>query len=206
MTDRVQPGAIDSIIRNDELSQIFGQFGSGYVIPPSEGPTPAAIRRGDIDETALNGFALTSVSGFDVTIAPGEAFVGGWCARDVDTTITVDPNTTATIVVGWDLDAVFDPNVNTTRDEADQTIVDKQSAVDATDPTTDIFEIETDSNGIISTTDARALGPALDVESIDISDALELPIFQTKSSVPALAEGAAVFVADEGQIFFEDGN
>jgi hypothetical protein len=206
MTDRVQPGAIDSIVRNDELAQIFGQFSSGYIVGDEDGPSPAARRRNNIDETALNAFALSSVSGFDITIAPGEAFVAGWCARDQPTTINIDPNSTATIVVGWSPDAVFDPNIHSTRDQADATIVDKERNTNPTHPTDPIFEVETDGSGVVSTTDKRQLGPAVEVARVDATDTVELPVFQSKGSVPDLAEGAAVFVADEGQIFFEDGN
>lgn len=206
MTDRVQPGAIDSIVRNDELSQIFGQFSSGYIVGDEDGPTPAARRRSEIDETALNAFKLTDVTGFDVTIAPGEAFVGGWCVRDQPTTINIEPNTTATIVVGWSPDAVFDPNIHQNRDQADATIVDREASQDPDHPTDAIFEVETDGAGVVSTTDKRNVGPRVEVATVDATDAVEFPVFQNKGSVPSLAEGAAVFVADEGQIFFEDGN
>ena len=47
--DRAQPGAIDSIVRNDELAQIMGQFSPGWIVS-ADNPTPAARRRVDIDE------------------------------------------------------------------------------------------------------------------------------------------------------------
>jgi len=132
MTDRAQPGAIDSLIRNDELAQVFGRFSEGFVVPGSD-PTPAAQRRGDINETALDAFSLTtSTTSLDVTVAPGEAFISGWVCRDVSTTLTLPANSTVDIVVGFDPDAIFDPQVDVDRDAADETVVDLAGNVDAT--------------------------------------------------------------------------
>jgi hypothetical protein len=206
MTDRVQPGAIDSIVRNDELSQIFGQFSPGYVVPGSN-PTPASERRSEIDETALDAFSLSGTTGFEVTIAPGEAFVAGWCSRDQPTSITIDPNTTATIVVGWTPDAIFDPQIQSNRDQADVTIVAPESDTNPNFPTTPIFDVTTDGSGIISTTDRRQLGPELSVNRVKTKNELALPVFPTKSDVPTdLEEGTIVYVEDTETVFVEDGN
>jgi hypothetical protein len=205
MTDRVQPGAIDSIVRNDELSQIFGQFSPGYVVPGSN-PTPASERRSEIDETALDAFSLTGTTGFEVTIAPGEAFVGGWCARDQATSITLNANTTATIVVGWSPDAIFDPQIQSNRDEADKTIVAPAASTNPDHPTTPIFDVATDGSGVTTTTDRRQLGPELSVNRVEAQNELALPVYQTVSDVPAVPEGTIVYVASEEQIFVEDGN
>jgi hypothetical protein len=169
MTDRVQPGAIDSIVRNDELSQVFNQFSAGWVVDVSNSPgtTVAARRRGDIDDTALNSFALVGTSGRDVTIDPGEAFVGGWCVRDVTTTITVPQNTTATIVVGWDLDAQFNPSTNNNRDDADETIVALDRNTNPEYPTTELFTVQTDSSTVTETMDQRRLGPTATLERVN---------------------------------------
>ena len=77
MTDRAQPGAIDSIVRNDELAQALGQFSDGWIVPGDD-PTPAAQRREDVDDEALDGFDLShSPTSLEVTVEPGEAFVDG---------------------------------------------------------------------------------------------------------------------------------
>jgi hypothetical protein len=169
MTDRVQPGAIDSIVRNDELSQVFNQFSAGWVVDVSNSPgtTPAARRRGNIDDTALNSFALASTSGRDVTIDAGEAFVGGWCVRDVQTTITVPQNTTATVVAGWDLDAQFNPSTNSNRDDADETIVALERNVNPEYPVTELFSVQTNSSSVSQTTDLRRLGPTATLKTVD---------------------------------------
>lgn len=174
MTDRVQPGAIDSIVRNDEVSQIFGQFSEGWIV--ESGTTAAARRRSNIDETALNSFSFVSSSGLNVTIDAGEAFVGGWCARDTQTTLQMPANDTATVVVGWGLDAVFDPVVDANRDVADETIVQIERNTDPDYPVTPIFEIQTNSSSVTSTTDVRNLGPTavvdlLDADSVDAASA-----------------------------------
>jgi hypothetical protein len=195
MTDRVQPGAIDSIIRTDELSQVFDQFSEGWIV--ETGTTPAARRRSNIDETALNSFTLVSTSGLDVTIDAGEAFVGGWCARDVQTTISLPPSATSTVVAGWSLDASFDPDVDANRDLADVTIVDLESRTDPEYPVTELFEVTTGSSSVTTTTDLRRLSPTATVDTVDVAEALELPVFPTEADIPSgLGEGTLVFVSD----------
>jgi hypothetical protein len=205
MTDRVQPGAIDSIARNDELAQVLNQFSAGW-IQDGASPTPAAIRRSNIDETALNSFTLLGTSGFDLTVDAGEGFVGGWCCRDTPTTISVPANTTATVVLAWDLDSVFDPNVDPNRDAADEVRVDLQRRVNPQYPATELFEVVTDGSQITSTTDRRRIDPTVTVSSVDAADAVELPVFQTLSDVPgSLPEGTVVYVVNERRVFVEDG-
>lgn len=161
MVDRAQPGAIDSLIRNDELRQIFGRFSDGFVVPGGE-PTPAAQRRGDINETVLDAFALTaSASSLDVTVAPGEGFVGGWFCRDVSTTLTLPANATVDIVVGFDDRAIFDPNTDADRDEADAVIVDLAQNVDNALPTTVAHRVTTGGNGVTSARRVASVGAAL---------------------------------------------
>jgi hypothetical protein len=207
MTDRVQPGAIDSIARNDELAQVLAQFSEGWLKPGSEPPTAAAVRRPEIDESALSGFSLVSTSGFVVTIDAGEGFVAGWCARDVQTSVTVPANTTATVVLAWSLDAIFDPVSDPTRDLADKIEIGLDQNIDSQYPRTELFDVETDGTGIISTTDRRRLGPTVATETADVGEALELPVFQSLSDVPTtLPEGTIVYIKDKQQVFIENGN
>jgi hypothetical protein len=207
MTDRVQPGAIDSIVRNDELAQVLGQFSEGWISPGSEPPTTAAVRRPEIDETVLNGFSLISTSGFDITIDAGEGFVSGWCARDSQTTITVPGSTTSTVVLAWSLDAIFDPQVNQTRDLADEVRVDLETNVDSQYPKTELFDVTANSSSITGTTDRRRLGPTVTADRVDSQDALNLPVFATESDVPAdLEEGTLVYVKATETVFVENGN
>jgi len=150
MTDRAQPGAIKSLARNDELAQIHGQANDSWVVPGGD-PTPAAQRRTDIDEAALDAFALSlSASSLMVTVEPGEAFVSGWCVRDVPTDIDLPGEQTTDIVVGWDPDSVFDPEVDADRDAADQTIVSTAAAADPLHPTTVVWRVETDATGVVN--------------------------------------------------------
>jgi hypothetical protein len=204
MTDRVQPGAIDSIARNDELAQVLNQFSAGW-IQDGASPTPAAIRRANIDETALNSFALLGTSGFDLTVDAGEGFVGGWCVRDIPTTLSVPTNTTATVVLAWDLDSVFDPTTDKNRDAADEVRVDLQRRVNPEYPATELFQVSTDGSQITSTTDRRRIDPTVTVSSVDAADAVELPVYQTLSDVPSLPEGTVVYVVAEQRVFVEDG-
>jgi hypothetical protein len=168
MTDRAQPGAIDSIIRNDELAQIFEQVIDGYLVA-GDAPTPAAQRRNDIDATVLDAFALsTSATSLSVTVAPGEAFIAGWCCRDVPTTISVPPNTTAEIIIGWDPDAVFDPSTDPDRDAADETVVALKRNVPTTFPSFTAHTVTTDGIGVTASEQVASIGRA----TFDAGDAL----------------------------------
>jgi|APHM01.1.fsa_nt_gi hypothetical protein len=181
MTDRAQPGAIDSLVRNDELAQIFAQFtdgnDSGYIVPGSQ-PTAASERRGNIDETALDAFALTSssASSFDLTFAPGEAFAGGWFVRDTTSTISLPSNTAdMTIVAAANIDSVFDPQTDPTRDAADEVIIDRAATVNDNFVTVELLEATTDGNGVVSTTDVRQIGPAIAVNRAAVRNVLTDP-------------------------------
>jgi len=212
MVDRAQPGAIDSLIRNDELRQIFGRFSDGFIVPASD-PTPAAQRRGDINETVLNSFTLTTASGssLDVTVAPGEGFVGGWFCRDVATTVTLPANATVDIVVGFDDRAIFDPNVDADRDEADAVIVDVAQNVDDTLPTTVAHRVTTDGSGVTSTERIASVGPALTEQAVgfrhirafDLVDARFTGVTADISSNSPAPEGIA-FGPDGRRLFTTD--
>jgi len=206
VTDRAQPGAIDSLIRNDELAQLFGRFSEGFVVPGSD-PTPAAQRRSDIDETALAAFSLTtSSSSLDVTVAPGEAFVSGWVCRDVSTTLTLPANSTVDIVVGFNPDAIFDPTVDADRDAADETVVDLAGNVDATTPTAVAHRVTTGGSGVTFSERIARVGSSVQAESLSASGALRNPRFQTLADVPNdLPVGTQVFVKSENRLFIEDG-
>jgi hypothetical protein len=171
MTDRAQPGAIDSLIRGDELRQVFERFSDGFIVPGSD-PTPAAKRRGDINETALDAFSLsTSASSFDVTVAPGEGFVGGWFCRDVDSTLTLPANTTVDIVVGFNDQAIFDPNVDADRDDADEVIVALAQNTSGDPPTTVAHRVTTGGSGVTSSERIAGTGASISVDVVT-SDSL----------------------------------
>lgn len=171
MTDRAQPGAIDSIIRNDELGEALAPFMPGAIIPGSD-PSRIAQRRSDIDETALNAFDISvSSSSLDVTVDAGEAYVSGWCCRDVSTTLTLPQNTTSEIVVGWNSNAIFDPEVDADRDAADETIVDLGTNVDADVPSVVAWEVTTDGSGVTDTTRIAPVG-ALSVSELIVQNNL----------------------------------
>jgi len=206
MTDRAQPGAIDSLIRNDELAQVFGRFSEGFIVPGSD-PTPAAQRRGNIDETALDAFSLTtSASSLDVTVAPGEAFVSGWVCRDVDTTLTLPANSTVDIVVGFNPDAIFDPNVDADRDAADETVVDLSGNVDPTTPTTVAHRVTTDGSGVTSSDRIARVGSALDVESVSTTDLLTDSLSATSISTGTLTDQITDTQLDTSSGFFSFGS
>jgi hypothetical protein len=158
MTDRAQPGAIDSVIRNDEIAEAMSAFSEGAIVSP-QNPTNASIRRSDIDETVLDAFSIsTSSNSLDVTIAEGEGYVEGWFCRDVTTTLTLPTNATTDIVVGYNTDAIFDPNVDPDRDAADEVIVDLQQNVDPDVPQVVAHRVTTDGGGVTSTERVAPVG------------------------------------------------
>jgi len=159
MTDRAQPGAIDSIIRNDELAQAMRTEAESFVQPADE-PTAAAQRRGNVNESALNAFDLTSSSNsLDVTVDPGEAFIGGWLVRDVATSLSLPASSTVEIVVGWDADAIYDPNTDPNRDAADEVIVDLARNISAPYPLLTVWRVKTDGSGVFEQQRVAPLGP-----------------------------------------------
>lgn len=168
MTERAQPGAIKSLARNDETAQIVGQltgqFNDGWVVDPTD-PTPAARRRSDIDETALDAFALKNVSAssLSVTVTPGEAFPSGWICKDTSTTVSLPPNETSLIVATHDIDEIYDPSVDPDRDAADSVTVDRTANVGSAEiiPRVRLHQVTTDGSGVIETSDLRDIGPTL---------------------------------------------
>jgi outer membrane protein assembly factor BamB len=169
MTDRAQPGAIDSVIRNDELAQVFDKFTDGFVIPATD-PTAAAQRRPDIDETALDEFRLSGVSGgsLTVTVEPGEAFIGGWMCRDTSTTVSLPANDTARIVAGYSTNAIFDPQVDADRDDADKAFIQLQRNTDPEFPQSVIHRVTTDGSGVTGDERVAAVGPQVSVNNLII--------------------------------------
>jgi hypothetical protein len=103
-----------------------------------------------------------------VTIEPGEAFVDGWLARDLSTDIDLNANTSdQTVVIGWDPDAIYDDEQHQTRDEADRVIVDLASNIDPNHPVVEVWEFDTDIDGVVGARDVRTIGQAIDAGTID---------------------------------------
>jgi len=192
MTDRAQPGAIDSLIRGDELRQVFGRFSDGFIVPGSD-PTPAAKRRGDINETALDAFSLTtSSSSLDVTVTPGEGFVGGWFCRDVDSTLTLPANTTVDIVVGFNDQAIFDPNADADRDDADEVIIALAQNTGNDLPTTVAHRVSTDGSGVTANDRVASVGASVSVDALEAASVSVDALEAASVSVDALEAGDSI--------------
>jgi hypothetical protein len=135
-----------------------------------------------------------------VTVAPGEAFLGGWLCRDTSTTLTLPPNATTDIVIGHATDAIFDPAVDPDRDAADEVIVDLAGSVASDIPQVITHRVETDGSGVTSASRIATVGgfSEVDAGTVDASEAVGLPVFPTESDIPSgLAEGTLVFISDE---------
>lgn len=158
MTERAQPGAQRSIAHNIEIGEALGNLSDGWIVPSDE--TTLSAQRSDLDETAFTEFNSTySATSFDVDIGAGEGYVDGWVAKDVPTTVTLEPNTAGQIVVlGWNVDATYDSSIHAKRDGADEIYVALESDVPQNDPHTPIWEFDTDGSGVINATDHRTVG------------------------------------------------
>lgn len=207
MTDRAQPGAIDSVIRNNELGEALGAGSDGWVVPASQ-PTRSAQRYGDLDETAFSAFdESSSSSSLTVTIGAGEAFLDGWLAIDTPTDIGLAASTAGqTVVVSWNPDAVYDSQTDATRDDADDVVIDLESNVDDLDPKLPLWTFDTDGSGVTSVVDERDIGSTATPDQLRATDVLRVPVYPDKASIPTdLPAGTIVFAEQETSFFGEDG-
>lgn len=189
--DRAQPGARGSTNRNIEFGETTGQYTDGWIVPSGE-PTLSAQRYTSIDETAFNEFDATySADSLTVTIAPGEAFVDGWLARDETTDIALEASVAGqTVALGWDPDAVYDDQKHDVRDEADKIILALEGDIAPTHPTCAIWTFDTDANGVTNVEDNRSIGPelgenvagrtAIDYRDVVVDNPERLPITELK--------------------------
>ena len=139
MTDKVNPS------KNRPAESFVTAAGSiangggtdGYVVEDS--PTDVATYDDDITEAELNTFeATSSATSLDVTIDPGEAFVGGsWMARDVETTVTLAASTDDQVVyAGWD------------HDTANTVIIGLEADFHNLDQKIELYSYNTDAEGV----------------------------------------------------------
>jgi len=160
MTDRAQPGAQGSTLRNVEAGETANSLHDGFIVPSSD-PTLSAQRFNDINEGSFAEFdASWSSSSLDVTINAGEAFIKGWLARDIQTTVTLDSFTNGqTVVLAWDADAVYDDSIHSNREDADRVIVTREADLPTLEvPYLPLYDFDTDGNGVTSATDRRVIG------------------------------------------------
>jgi hypothetical protein len=95
----------------------------------------------------------------EVTIDPGQAFLGGaWLARDHPTTLSLDANTTHGIRIFWDTGANNSIGMETTA-----------PPIAERNPRHKLYTVETDASGVTSVTDERNLD-AYRVRDADLTD------------------------------------
>lgn len=202
MTDRAQPGARGSTMRNIEAGEATSQYGDGWIVPAAE-PTLSATRYADLDETQFDEFDATYGAGsLTVTIAAGEAFVSGWVARDVTTDIDLAADTAdQDVVLAWNPDAVYDDQQHATRDEADEAVVDLSGNVPDDYPAITLWTFTTDANGVTDAVDARDIGPTADAETVSAARRLTIPSYATEDDLPNQPEASVAYVEDEQQLY-----
>jgi len=153
MTEKVNPSPNRPAEAFKTAGSIYyNSSNDNFVVDPTN-PTAISTQDTGIDETQFTAFNLvSSVSSFDVSIEPGEAFIfGSWLAIDTDTNITLSSNDSVTIFVGWDKDSANDVIIgpddgrfNTVSSDTDQKIP--------------LYDVTTDGSGVSSVTDRRDYG------------------------------------------------
>lgn len=154
MSDLVTPGEVDAEIDSTSAGHAMGKAGTGaWIVDGAD----IAGAYSSLDETVLNAFAYntTDSSGLDAVIDPGEAYVGGWLCRDVQTTVTLPASDTTDIYVGYDASAIL--SSGTAPADNENIIVGLDGAFAAEDPRTHIWTFATDGSSIIDSLDERQL-------------------------------------------------
>jgi hypothetical protein len=96
-----------------------------------------------------------------------------------------------------------DPN----RDAADEVFVQLERNTDPDYPATPLFDISTNSSSVTSRTDRRKLDPTVTTETVDATESIELPVFDTRNDIPAdLDEGSLVYVSSDERVILKDSN
>lgn len=175
MTERAQPGAQGSTMRNIEIGEAAGSLTDGFIVPSSE-PTFSAQRWNNLDEGQFDEFdASYSGSSLTVTIQPGEAFVKGWLATDETHDVALESSEDEQeIRLGWDADSVYSDDIHDSREEADSVLIRHEQNWPDNIPYLPIWEFETDGNGVVDSTDKRRFSPSLEVESLTFPNGNEV--------------------------------
>lgn len=161
MTDLTTPGEVDAEIDNISMAHAIGKAGGhdGYVVNGVD----LAGNFSALDNAGINSFEHSSDTGLEFTVDGGEAFVWGWLARDVPTTVQLPASSTVTVAVGFNLGAILSAGqspadsqnilVGVNNDPADSV-----DFADGRDPYLPLYEVSTDSVGVTSVTDVRQIG------------------------------------------------
>lgn len=151
MTDLTTPAESGAAALSTASGHAFDKSSQPWIVDGVEVADAYSV----LDETQLNAFRHASTSGLDVTIAAGEAFVGGWLCRDRTTTVTLPASATTTIYVGYDADAVLSSGQAPA--DSENIIVGPAGDFGDNDPRAPLYEFVTDSTTVTSSTDLRKL-------------------------------------------------
>lgn len=159
MTDLTMPGESKAEIANTPAGNSWEKSSvGGWIV---DGFDLASIYSA-VDETVLNGFAHASTSGLDVTIDPGEAYVGGWLCRDTSTTVTLPAGEPTIIYVGYDSSAVLSDGQAPA--DSENIIIGPGQDFANEDPMVPLYEFMTDDTTVTSVTDYRILQKPLEID------------------------------------------
>lgn len=193
MTQRANPSVNRPVeaFKSAGAIALAGGSAEGWISPSNE-TSDISVQDPAINNEALNAFEENSTtSSLTITIDPGEGFVfGSWIVKDAETDISLAPNTFGqTIYLGW--------NNNEANDVIIGPIGDFNTGPNDTDQKIELYEYETDSNGVTSVTDNRTIGKAISSSSLTIAEKLGLPTYADSSNAPT-AQGAAIYIDGTG--------
>ena len=171
MTERAQPGAQGSTMRNIEIGEATGSITDGFIVPSSD-PTFSAQRWDNLNEGQFDEFdASYSSSSLTVTIQPGEAFVKGWLATDESHDVALESfEDGQEIRLGWDADSVYSDDIHTTREEADRVLIRHEQNWPDNMPYIPIWEFDTDGDGVTGAIDRRKTKPDASFNSVNAEE------------------------------------
>lgn len=154
MTDLTTPAEIDGAADPVAAAHAWAK----------SGPRPWIVNGVDIadaftalDTTGINGFAFNEAAsaGLDAVFDGGEGYGYGWFARDRQTTVTLPPNATTTVYVGWDVEAVL--GTGEAPADSENVILGLDADFAAVDPQIPLYELTTDDTTITNPADRRLL-------------------------------------------------
>lgn len=155
MTDLTTPGEIGAAADNKSTAFAYRFCNIHPLIA-----TGAVIggEYSSIDTSGINGFEYNSSasSGLTAVFDGGEAFVWGWICRDTQTSVDLPANDKTTVSVGYNPDASLGSGESAA--DSSNITLDVDSAFNALDPKTELYDITTDGSSITGVTDRRRLG------------------------------------------------
>lgn len=179
MSDLVTPGETNAAIDARSAGGAWANAGHAWIVDGAD----LSPHYSSLDDGAMDGFRYATSSGLTVTIAAGEAYVAGWLARDRTTSVDLPAGETTRVYVGYDAGAILADTE--TPPESENVIIGPESAFDAGDPRTPLYDFTTDADTVTGRTDHRQLEKPVSFDPIDTAVDVNVPTFRVSGSALA---------------------